>query len=269
MENAIKLNFKKPIYTLTIASLVLAAINFVYRLIELIDYFEYIAYYDLDFTDYLLEILSSLIWYIWVVPIILFAIYTFKSYHKGKARAIMPITFGLIIFPIFIFILSCYLSLYIPIIDSVITYIELEFSWFNSNYSLIQIISFISLVAGFVVLLTPAKNEIKKIFLIIAMAFSIASILLALYILIDWIGNGFTVNIPLLSMYFSKLSLYVGMLLFFIKNNLSNKSSASKIINIHALPPERALRYLNRQLQDGTITMEEYTIQRAQIISRL
>lgn len=254
---------KKPIAVLTIISAVFAFVG-------IMDYFVDYEQVRYGFDLYTVPCFVVPVWgyelqyiiqsVLLVIAMALFAVYILKFPGTEKIKCIAPVVFGLEA----IWMLSETM------------YIVFDYGFFIGFYSTpIRNLLYIILAILFVLVATNAVKKFSEKFLVIAVAIGI---LLEAFGYYDSIGYLF---ICVEEGHFLKLLLwlisivghflfYIALIWFGLTNTIPPMSSAtSKKKEIENISPEQALRTLKEKLDNGMITEEEYTAQRATIISKL
>ncbi len=206
-----------------------------------------------------------------LLPYILFIVYITKFYYKDKAKLIFPAFFAILaITPLFetlldIVLLNMPLNFYIKfdketLIYNSLTFLIFAWAFINSLWGLTKKVGFIvPLALGMLVQLTPIQSVIAQFDVFITH------------------GRFLFLDSPrqIICTIFSILStilLYIGLLIFGLKNNPSYVLLEKKLKetrDLSTMPPDKALKYLKECFELEIITEEEYQAQRAEIISKL
>lgn len=191
-----------------------------------------------------------------IAPVILFALYIFRFYSKGKATIIVPIVFGLLA------------------VESIVPCF-----FYDSDVIIAQLLlACLLLVMPYTLALISAlKGFYKKRYVIIAMSICL---LLKVIELMNFFSSSHYYIEKSMWMYLFVIPMHIfgtcafcfAMLLFALKNRipyLLALSPEKEKAKIGKMRPEQALELLNYKLEANMITQEDYQAQRADIISKL
>lgn len=244
------LRFKTPIILLSFTSLVFTVIG---NTTYFTDYFATNdgGYYPDRFIIFLLS----------VIPYILFVMYLLRFHNKAKATILIPITFGLIS------ITSLIYCFYRP------KYIVMGSSGgISLGNGLLMILVAIAFALAFI---NSLNGFSKKTFLIIAI---VAGIIHECSVMVPFLCEiHFFVEAGLHMYLFlwpigmlGTILFYIALLLFGLTNTIPCiLSSKPKPEKVETLTTEQQLKQLKSQLDNGTITEQEYRALRADIINNL
>lgn len=241
---------------------VLSTISLICTTLSCISYF---YYYDFDYingewvdmgTVFCFPSVFSLISLLLrISPIILLILYVFKFHSNLKATVLIPIIFG---------ILGLNTIFYYLIDQGYRRYLVIEIL----IYFVFDLIIFFCLILSIISTLNGIN---KKAPIIISMS---GCLLYAILSSIDIFANieHFTYLDIFTSTFtfIGKISLYTALLLFSFKNKIPSILSLQKEkARFKKMEPEQSLKLLKDKLELGTISEEEYQLQRAEIISKL
>lgn len=189
-----------------------------------------------------------------IAPVILFALYIFRYYSKGKATIIVPIVFGLLA------------------VESIV-----QCFFYNVIIAQLLLACLLLVAPCTLALISALKGLYKKRYVIIAMSIGL---LLEVIELMNFFSSSHYYIEKSMWMYlfvipmriFGTSAFCIAMLLFALKNRipyLLALSPEKEKAKVGKMRPEQALELLNYKLEANMITEEDYQAQRADIISKL